>query len=170
MNINYTKSIILKILNLINKKVKPNFQLQHLYNSNCNYEELMYALQEYNLSEAVPYLASGMSSYFNKQVDESGLSNLKLSAQDKEDAKFIASCFGKKINYSDNDLSILYTTLLGTTEFNYATQTFPAGIFEDVFQCSVDHSFPIQPIVGESEPDFYCRVLDYIYHNVMDFH
>ena len=33
------------------------------------------------------------------------------------------------INYLDNNLSTLYTTLFGTTEFNYGMQTFPAGIF-----------------------------------------
>ncbi len=40
-------------------------------------------------------------------------------------------------------------------------QTFSTGILEDVFQCSSNHSLPIQPIVGENESDFYCRVLDY---------
>lgn len=159
-NIDYIKAIISKFLRTSNKNVKPNIQLQQLYDSNDYYEVLM-LLQEYNLSQAMPFLACGMSCYFNNQVNENGLSNLKLSPQDIEDAKFIASCFGKTINYSDNNLSTLYTTLLGTTEFNYGMQTFPAGIFEDVFQCSSDHSLPIQPIVGESESDYYCRVLDY---------
>ena len=159
-NANYIKAIITKFLKFSNKAVKPNIQLQQLYDSN-NYYEMLMLLQEYNLSQSMPFLASGMSCYFNDQVSENGLSNLRLSIQDIEDAKFIASCFGKTTNYSDNNLPILYTTLLGTTEFNYGMQTFPAGIFEDVFQCSPDHSLPIAPIVGESEPDFYCRVLDY---------
>lgn len=159
-NTNYIKTIISKFLKSSDKTLKQNMQLQQLYDSNDYYEMLM-LLQEYNLSQTMPFLACGMSCYFNNQVNENGLSNLKLSDQDIEDAKFIASCFGKLINYSDNNLSTLYTTLLGTTEFNYGMQTFPAGIFEDVFQCSPDHSLPIPPIVGESESDYYCRVLDY---------
>ena len=159
-NTNYIKTIISKFLKSSDKTLRQNMQLQQLYDSNDYYEMLM-LLQEYNLSQTMPFLACGMSCYFNNQVNENGLSNLKLSNQDIEDAKFIASCFGKSIKYSDNNLSILYTTLLGTTEFNYGMQTFPAGIFEDVFQCSSNHSLPIPPIVGESESDYYCRVLDY---------
>ena len=159
-NVNYIKTIINNFLKSLNKAAKLNIQLQQLYDSN-DYYEMLELLQNYNLSQPMPFLACGISCYFNSQVDENGLSNLKLSEQDIEDAKFIAACFGKTINYSDNNLSTLYTTLLGTTEFNYGMQTFPAGIFEDVFQCPSNHSFPIQPIVGESEPDFYCRVLDY---------
>ena len=131
-NTNYIKTIITKFLKASDKTLKQNMQLQQLYDSNDYYEMLM-LLQEYNLSQTMPFLACGMSCYFNNQVNENGLSNLKLSDQDIEDAKFIASCFGKLINYSDNNLSTLYTTLLGTTEFNYGMQTFPAGIFEDVF-------------------------------------
>ena len=159
-NSNYIKAVITKFLKNSNKAVKPNIQLQQLYDSN-NYYELLMLLQEYNLSQSTPYLATGQSCYFNEQVSQNGLSSLKLAEQDIEDAKFIAMCFGKTLNYSDNDLSTLYTTLLGTTEFNYGMQTFPAGIYEDVFQCPVDHSFPIQPVVGESEADFYCRILDF---------
>ncbi len=161
LNANYVKAMITKILGSLHNEVKPNIELQQLYESTSNHEEMLMALQRYNYAQSKPFLASGMSCYFNDQVDEHGLSNLKLSRQDMEDAKFIASCFGKDVNYSVNDLSIVYTTLLGTTEFNYGMQTFPAGIFEDVFQCSADHRLPIQPVVGESEPDFFCRVLDY---------
>lgn len=167
-NADYLKTIITKFLRLESKVVKPNRELQHLYDSN-NYDEMLMLLQEYNLSLPMPILASGMSCYFNNQVDEHGLTNLKIAPKDIEDAKFIASCFGKTINYADNNLPILYTTLLGTTEFNYGMQTFPAGIFEDVFQCSPDHSLPIQPIVGESEIDYYCRVLDYQIKNFANF-
>ena len=83
-----------------------------------------------------------------------------MKPQDIEDAKFISSCFGKNTMYSENNIPVTYTTLLGTTEFNYGTRTFPAGIFEDVFQ-GLDHDFPIQPIVGESEQDFYLRILNF---------
>ena len=109
----------------------------------------------------MPYLASGVSSYFNEQIEQKGLSYLKLSMQDIEDAKFISACFNKETNFSDNNLSILYTSLLGTVELNYASQSFPAGIFEDVFQCSVTHELPLEPIYGEKEVDYYIRVLEY---------
>lgn len=160
VNLGYIKMVISNFLKSSDKKVKVNYQLQQLYNSS-DYYELLMQLQEYNLGQPMPFLASGMSCYFNDQIDEFGLSNLKLAEQDIDDARFIASCFGNEINYASNNLSILYTTLLGTSEFNYGMQTFPAGIFEDVFQCSPNHGFPIQPIVGENEVDFYCRILDY---------
>lgn len=158
--INYIKQFITKVIKLDRGKIKHNYQLEQLYNPD-NYSEMLMQLQEYNLIQSIPYMACGMSGYFNIKVEELGINNLKLDGQDKEDAKFIAACFGKKTNYSDNGLSVLYITLLGTTEFNYAMQTFPAGIYEDVFQCSANHSFPIRPIVGESEVDFYIRILEY---------
>lgn len=141
--------------------------IQEIYNtygyeySELNNAYLLKELQEYNSQQKIPYLATGQNCYFNEQIDRYGLSNLKLKSQDTEDAKFISSCFGLKTHYQENDISVLYTTLLGTTEFNYSTQTFPAGIFEDVFQCSPTHKFPIQPKVGESEQDFYLRLLEH---------
>lgn len=156
----YIKAIIKRILNQSEKDIKKNVTIQELYDEN-DYYQLLSLLEEYNISKQVPLLACGMSCYFNDQVAENGLSELKVNEEDKKDAKYIASCFGKSINYSETDLSILYMTLLGTTEFNYGMQTFPAGIFEDVFQCSADHSLPLDFIAGESEVDYYCRVLDY---------
>lgn len=126
-----------------------------------NDAQLLMCLQEFNQERSVPYLASGQNGYFNEQIDANGLVSLKVKEQDLEDAKFISSCFGKNTNYQTNDIQIIYTTLLGTTEFNYASQSFPAGIFEDVFQCSPSHELPIQPKVGESEQDFYIRLLSY---------
>jgi len=161
IRIDYIKAIISKYLVSVNKTVTHDVQLQKLYDLNYCVDELLMYLAEYNLNQSIPYLACGMSCYFNSQADTEGISNFKLTEQDKMDAKYIASCFGKEINYSDNDLSVLYTTLLGTTELNYATQTFPAGIFEDVFQCSITHELPLQPLVGEKEEDYYSRVLEY---------
>ncbi len=172
LNMDYIMTIITNYLKSLNAAVKPNAQLQQIYDKygkNDNPTEMLMFLEEYNLSQPMPFLASGLSCYFNSQADENGLSNLRLSNQDIEDAKYIASCFGKTINYSDNNLSTLYVTLLGTVEFNYGMQTFPAGIFEDVFQCSPNHNFPIQPIVGESEADFYCRILNYQISQFEDF-
>ena len=160
INKEYIKAIIKRVLNQSKIGINKNAQIQKLYDDN-DYYQLLSLLQEYNLSVQVPLLACGISSYFNDQVAENGLTGLKLTEEDKNNAKYIASCFGKNTNYSETDLSILYTTLLGTTEFNYGMQTFPAGIFEDVFQCPAEHTLPLDFIVGESEVDYYCRVLDY---------
>ena len=125
-------------------------------------QELLYMLVEYNSKLDEPYFATGQNSYYNEQIEQNGLSNLRLKVQDIEDANYIATSFGKKPHSSSNNsIPIIYTTLLGTTEFNYASQSFPASIFEDVFGCSADHSLPIQPIVGESEQDYYLRVMEY---------
>lgn len=147
---------------------KHNSELQEIYDSviGANLEdweaqwEMQNRFQEFNMSAETPFLASGQSSYFNEQIDQSGMSGLKLREQDVDDARFIAECFGKKASFSDDNLDILYTTLPGTTEMNYATQTFPAIIFEDVFQCSAGHELPFSPKVGEKEEDYWTRVLD----------
>lgn len=147
---------------------KHNSELQEIYDSviGANLEdweaqwEMQNRFQEFNMSAETPFLASGQSSYFNEQIDQSGMSGLKLREQDVDDARFIAECFGKKASFSDDNLDILYTTLPGTTEMNYAAQTFPAIIFEDVFQCSAGHELPFDPKVGEEEEDYWTRVLD----------
>ena len=152
----------------MNQGVKHNSELQAIYDSVIGADledweaqwELQNKFQEFNMSAETPFLASGQSSYFNEQIDQNGMSGLKLREQDVEDARFIAECFGKKASFSDDNLDILYTTLPGTTEMNYATQTFPAIIFEDVFQCSAGHELPFSPKVGEKEVDYWARVLD----------
>ena len=147
---------------------KHNSELQEIYDSVIGADledwesqwKMQNKFQEFNMSAETPFLASGQSSYFNEQIDQSGMSGLKLREQDVEDARFIAECFGEKASFSDDNLDILYTTLPGTTEMNYATQTFPAIIFEDVFQCSAGHELPFSPKVGEKEEDYWTRVLD----------
>ena len=137
----------------IKQGTKHNPELQSIYDSvtSAGLEdweaqwEMQNRFQEFNMSAETPFLASGQSSYFNEQIDQGGMSGLKLREQDVEDARFIAECFGKKASFSDDNLDILYTTLPGTTEMNYATQTFPAIIFEDVFQCSASHELPFRP-------------------------
>lgn len=154
-------------LSNIKKQSKVNNFVQDYYNkysygySEVNDGQLLMELQNYNMSLNVPYLATGQSGYFHQQIMSNGLGSFKLNPQDIEDAKFISKCFGKNAAYSSNNIPITYATLLGTTEFNYASQSFPAGIYEDVFQCSPDHDFPIQPLVGEKEEDYYLRVLEY---------
>ena len=152
----------------IKQKAKHNIELQSIYDSvvNANLEdwetqwEMQNKFQKFNMSTETPFLASGQSSYFNEQIDQNGMSGLKLREHDVEDARFIAECFGKKASFSDDNLDILYTTLPGTTEMNYAIQTFPAIIFEDVFQCSASHELPFSSKVEEKEDDCWTRVLD----------
>ncbi len=165
------KTYFLTIINNYIKKIKGNKKvntiIQSLYNkygygyTDINDAQLLMDLQNYNMLQDDPYLATGQSGYFHEQIMSNGLGSFKLNSQDIEDAKYISNCFGKVTMYSENNIQVTYTTLLGTTEFNYGTQTFPAGIFEDVFQCSPIHEFPIQPIVGESEQDFYLRLLEH---------
>ena len=163
----YFWQIISKYIDRLKKgsnvdSIVQSFYNQHLYGyDGINDANLLMQLQNYNLNLDDPYLATGQCGYFEEQIRENGLSIQKLNLQDYEDSKFISQCFGKEINYSDNNIPITYTTLLGTTEFEYAVQSFPAGIFEDVFQCSPNHNWPIQPIVGEQEKDFYLRLLEY---------
>lgn len=143
--------------------LKRNQELQAFYDlasaDEQLYGETLLKIEEFNCATESPFLASGQSSYFNEQIDKRGMSGLKLRKEDVDDAKYIAECFGGEINLSDDTLDILYTTLPGTTEMNYATQTFPAMIFEDVFQCSATHEFPFPPKVGEKEEAYWLRVL-----------
>ena len=163
----YFFTIIKKYMLRLKNKSKVNAFVQGIYDkygygcNDVNDAQLLMELQNYNMMQDDPYLATGQSGYFHEQIMNNGLGNFKLNPQDVEDAKYISSCFGKNITYSENGIPITYTTLLGTTEFNYGTQSFPAGIFEDVFQCSATHEFPIQPVVGESEQDFYLRLLEH---------
>ena len=153
----YFFSIINKYMLKLNNKLRVNTFIQKLYNEygygydEVNDAQLLMELQNYNMLQDVPCLATGQSGYFHEQVINNGLGNFKLNPQDIEDARYISKCFGKVTTYSENNIPITYTTLLGSTEFNYATQSFPAGIYEDVFQ----------PLVGESEEDFYLRILEF---------
>lgn len=163
----YFLTIINNYFKRINQNSKVNTFIQNLYYkygygyNDINDDQLLMELQNYNILQDNPYIATGQSGYFHEQIMSGNLGSFKLNLQDAEDAKFISSCFGKNTMYSENNISVTYTTLLGTTEFNYGSQTFPAGIFEDVFQCSANHDLPIQPIVGESEQDYYLRVLEF---------
>lgn len=151
---------------------KKNQELQAIYNLAADGREdweISQKVEEFNCTTESPFLASGQSSYFNEQIDKNGINGLKLHQEDIEDAKYIAECFGKKISLSDDALDILYTTLPGTTEMNYAMQTFPAVIFEDVFQGSVTHDLPFPPKVGEKEEVYWSRVLSQKISEAEDF-
>lgn len=147
-----------------NYMTRQNRELQVIYDlalpAGYDNWEAMRKAEDFNCTTEAPFLASGQSSYFSDQIDKNGMSGLKLHEEDIEDAKYIAEeCFDKQINLSNDALDILYATLPGTVEANYATQTFPAVIFEDVFQCSATHELPFPPKVGEKEEAYWSRVL-----------
>ena len=82
--------------------MKINTVIQGLYNkygygyTDINDTQLLNELQNYNILQDIPYLATGQNGYFHNQIMEKGLGNFKLNQQDIEDAKFISSCFGKR--------------------------------------------------------------------------
>lgn len=125
-----------------------------------NLRDLLLQFELHNKESASPVLASGQSGYFTEQIMHTGFEQrLRLDDQTQADAKFIAKCFGKTINYGANQLPILYTTLPGSVEFGYATQTFPAGIYEDVFQESPERHLSTPPLAYEPERLYWQRVL-----------
>ena len=130
---------------------------------------LLYLLSEYNKTLEEPYLATGQSCYYSEQIAKNGLTNLHFDQETIDDINYIFQCFGKKPYAKKGDIPIVFTTLLGTTEFNYATQSFPAFIYEDVFKGSVFHTFSIAPKVGEREQDFLLRVMEYNIENSTNF-
>jgi hypothetical protein len=115
------------------------------------------------------FLATGVCSYFNDQVDKFGLANIRVSEQDTEDARSIQKYFGNVRCFGDNGVKMIYTVLPGLYELEYGRQPFPAGIYEDVFQFSASHDYDVLPRVGESEVDYYCRNLAAAIDNKSDF-
>lgn len=152
-------------------KVHLDIELQKLYDFNTgDFSNLLPLFEQYNLhGNGEVYLATGLSCYFNDQIDRLGLANIRISQKDLEDVRFIQECFGKRNRYGDNDLKVLYTTLPGTTEIIYGMQPFPAGIYEDVFQFSAGHEYSVMPMLGESEVDYYCRNLEEAIKTTKDF-
>lgn len=168
--IEYFNSLKGRYPNYFGKKIKPNLELQKIYDSSSDIWTLLNSFYEYNARQEEGFLASGLSSYFNNQIDnQQCLSDIKLDIQDIDDAKFIARCFGKTISYCNRNVSLIYTSALGDTVINYAMQTFPAGIFEDVFQCSESHELPISPFMGEAEKNYFIRVMKYQIEMCKDF-
>lgn len=152
--------------------IKQNPELQAIYDLAMTSQEdwrISQEIEEFNCATESPFLATGQSGYFNEQIAKNGMKGLKLQQEDIADARYIAECFGKKINLSDDALDILYATLPGTTEKNYARQTFPAVIFEDVFQCPATHELPFPPKVGEKEEVYWSRVLSQKISETEDF-
>ena len=130
--------------------------------NNCGYDTtLLDFLKKYNKSLPEPYLATGQSCYYNAQIERHGLTGLHFDEETIDDINYIRKAFGKEPVAVRGEIPVVYTTLLGTTEFYYATQSFPAFIFEETFQCSVDHTLDILPKVGEKEQDYFLRLMEY---------
>lgn len=123
-----------------------------------------YAICERNIVSKTPFLATGQSGYFTEQIEKNGFGEpLSPNKEDIEDAKFITECFSRRGRKARRDGLVLpsaFTVLPGTCEINYARQSFPAGIYEDVLYCSSNHELPIAPKVGEDETGYWCRVLE----------
>ena len=154
-------SLQFKRIKSFGHKVIFNVGIQRLYDANISDISTFSMLMEqaHNTSKGEIYLATGVSGYFNEQVDTLGLSNIRITGQVLADIRFIQECFGNEKKYGDNGLKVLYTTLPGTTEVTYGMQPFPAGIYEDIFCFSTSHTYNVLPKVGESEVDYYCRNL-----------
>ncbi len=155
---------VVDYLKRIFKKRNVDNELQSLYDAykfgynDSMDNEFLRVLQMYNKEQKTPYLATGQSGYFNEYIDKNGLGNLSLDDEVIEDAKNISVFLDVKDFFKKNT-PIVYTTLLGTTEFNYASHTFPAAILEEVFKIGYVRKFPIKPLVGEAKEDFYFRLL-----------
>ena len=158
----YKKLKEFKIIKDIHAKYYK-YQHEHGYGfDSADDGEFLSALEELNISLEEPYIVTGQNGYFNERIMSKGLGDLSLDPEDQEDVDFIIDCFhNHNRRFQTDSIPFFSTTLLGTVEFNYATQTFPAGIEENVFQCYADHAWPILPKVGESEEDFYMRLMEY---------
>ena len=155
-----------------NKEYKLIRRIQGLYdnhksvhgygiNRNSDYD-LLNSLQEININLDEPYIVTGQSGYFNERIEREGLGNLSLDREDLEIVNYIIECFhNNQGKFMTDSIPFFSSTFMGGVEFNYATQTFPAGIEENVFQCMAGHTWPIVPRVGEKEEDFYIRLLEY---------
>lgn len=169
------KKNIEKNHNLESKEATPQKdpEFQKIYEESKTSDEYGFyesTMKNHNLETGRLYFATGQSCYYNEQADRDGLCSLKMSQEDIADANFIINCFGGRNGHqppdgeppkprSEDKISVLYTTLPGSTELLYASQSFPAFIFEDVFGCGADHIPTISPKVGEEESDFYLRLL-----------
>ena len=124
--------------------------------------DLLISLQEININLEEPYIVTGQSGYFNERIEREGLGDLSLDREDLEIVNYIIECFhNNQRKFMTDSISFFSSAFMGSVEFNFATQTFPAGIEENVFQCTAGHRWPILPRVGESEKDFYIRLLEY---------
>ena len=91
----YFLNVIRKYILRLKNKSKVNTFMQDLYNKYGygydynNDTQLLTELQNYNMMQDIPYLATGQSGYFHEQIMNNGLGNFKLNSQDIEDAKFI---------------------------------------------------------------------------------
>lgn len=155
--------------------VEQDLELQRIYDKAVNNPSkesfLKRKFNPFGVNEL--YLVSGQNSYFNNHIMQNGLNNIRI---EEADAKVIAMLNSlvrdEPANYGSND-SIIYVTAPGTIELDYARQSFPSGILEDVFCWLGGKKYPfpwftysffgdgvesVDLIAGEDECDYWIRV------------
>ncbi len=120
------------------------------------------------------YFASGQSAYFNKQIEEKGLNDLRIDEYDAETLRqlylLVNRGFGRPKDYGVKG-TMLYVCAAGTGELDYSRQSFPSGILEDIFGWSRNRIYPwkdytgedntrVDFVVGEEEADYWMRVVE----------
>ena len=108
------------------------------------------------------FFASGQSPYFASQIDKGGLGSTKFSDEDMRDMRFLQKILNPKSRLSivERPSYATYCVVPGEHEYKYANDSLPAIVAEEAFGCKEDHSFDVQPRVGESEVDFIIRHLE----------
>lgn len=108
------------------------------------------------------FFASGQSPYFASQIDKGGLGSAKFLDEDIKDIRFLQKILNPKSRLSivDRPSYATYCVVPGEHEYKYANDSLPAIVAEEAFGCKEDHSFDVQPRVGESEVDFIVRHLE----------
>lgn len=159
--------------------IEHNLKLQELYDKNVNAAtKESISIKKFDaFGDDSLFLVSGQNAYFNKHIEDNGLNNIGVDAIDNELLRqlfLLVKEYGQPHNYAQNG-SILYTAAPGTYELNYARQSFPAGIIEDIFHwqnyknplpwytiwCNQDKflTIPVKLIIGEPEYDYWMRVI-----------
>jgi WD40 repeat protein len=129
--------------------------------SHSNYlAEMKYPKNEKNIENL--FFASGQNPYFASQIDENGLGSARLLNEDMVDIKFLQQIFKTKspLSIVDRSFYATYCVVPGGREYEYANDSLPAIVAEEAFGCAANHSFNVQPKVGESEIDFIVRHLE----------
>lgn len=129
--------------------------------SHSNYLiEVQYPKNQENIDRV--FFASGQSPYFASQIDEGGLGSAKLLDEDIADIKFLQQIFNpaSQLLIVDRSFYATYCVVPGEYEYKYANDSLPAIVAEEAFGCAANHSFNVQPRVGEDEIDFIVRHLE----------
>ena len=85
-------------------------------------------LRRINSGLEEPYFVTGQSGYFTERIEREGLGDLTLEKEDQEIVDFIIDCFHHRhdMKFKASSIPFFSSTLMGTVEYNYGTQSFPA--------------------------------------------